>query len=93
MEIEPKLIRKATFTPVSLHDSTQTEKLISCDEKASFGDKAYVGGHHKYSARHYGWFYGVPGKATRNQPLPGSQKNETKSSAALRQPWSIHLRG
>lgn len=59
VDIESKLIRKATFTPTSVHDSTQTETLISYDEKALFGDKAYVAGHHKHSARHYGWYYGV----------------------------------
>lgn len=59
VDLESKLIRKVTFTSASIHDSTQTEKLISYDEKALFGDKAYVHGYHKYS---YGW-YGVLDKA------------------------------
>ena len=32
VDIESKLIRKATFTPANAHDSTQTEQLISYDE-------------------------------------------------------------
>lgn len=84
VDIESKLIRKATFTPASVHDSTQTEKLISYDEKALFGDKAYVDGHHKYSARHYGWYYGVLDKAKRNQPLSGSQKKRNRKLNSVR---------
>jgi len=37
---------KVTFTPPNIHDSTQTEKLVSYDEKALFEDKAYVNGDH-----------------------------------------------
>jgi len=40
VDVESKLIRKATFIPANVHESTQTEKLISYDEKALFGDKA-----------------------------------------------------
>ncbi len=84
MDIESKLIRKVTFTPANVHDSTQTEKLVSYDEKALFGDKAYVDGHHKYSARHYGWYYGVLDKATRRQPLSASQKKRNRKLSSVR---------
>ena len=84
MDIESKLIRKATFTPANTHDSKETEKLVSYDEKALFGDKAYADGHHKYSARHYGWYYGVLDKATRSQPLSGSQKKRNRKLNSVR---------
>jgi IS5 family transposase len=84
VDVESKLIRKATFTPANTHDSTQTESLISYDEKALFGDKAYVGGHHKYSARHYGWYYGVLDKAKRGQPLSNSQKKRNRKLNRVR---------
>jgi transposase, IS5 family len=84
VDVESKLIRKATFTPANVHDSTQTEKLVSYDEKSLFGDKAYVDGHHKYSARHYGWYYGVLDKATRSQPLSGSQKKRNRKLNRVR---------
>lgn len=84
VDIESKLIRKATFTPANVHDSRETEKLISYDEKALFGDKAYVDGHHKYSARHYGWYYGVLDKATRSQPLSTSQKKRNRKLSRVR---------
>lgn len=84
VDVESKLIRKATFTSANRHDSTQTKQLISYDEKALFGDKAYMDGHHKDSARHYGWYYGVLDKATRSQPLSGSQKKRNRKRSRVR---------
>lgn len=84
VDVESKLIRKLTFTPANAHDSTQTEKLVSYDEKALFGDKAYADGHHKYSARHYGWFYGVLDKARRGQPLSNAQKKRNRKLSRVR---------
>ncbi|HLR33537.1 MAG TPA: IS5 family transposase [Fodinibius sp.] len=84
VDIESKLIRKATFTPAHRHDSTQTKKLISYDEKSLFGDKAYFNGDHQFSARHYGWYYGVLGKAKRGQPLSSSQKKRNRKLSRVR---------
>lgn len=84
VDIESKLIRKATFTPAHCHDSTQTKKLISYDEQSLFGDKAYANEDHKCSARHYGWFYGVLDKAKRNHPLSGSQKKRNRKLSRVR---------
>ena len=84
VDVGSKLIRKAIFTPANVHDSTQTKKLVSYDEKALFGDKAYIDEDHKYSARHYGWYYGVLDKATRGQPLSGSQKKRNRKLASVR---------
>ena len=84
VDVESKLIRKATLTPVNTHDSRETEKLISYDEKALFGDKVYADGHHKYSARHYSWYYGVLDKATRSQPLSNSQKKRNRKLNSVR---------
>lgn len=84
VDIESKLIRKASFTPAHKHDSTQTEKLVSYDEKALFGDKAYGDGHHKYSAHHYDWFYGVLDKAKRGQALSKAQKKRNPKLSRVR---------
>lgn len=84
VDVESKLIRKVRFTPANAHDSTQTEKLISYDEKSLFGDKAYVDSHDKYLARHYGWYYGVLDKATRSQPLSSSQKKRNRKLSRVR---------
>lgn len=84
VDIESKLIRKVTFTPAHRHDSTQTKKLISYDEQSLFGDKAYFNGDHQFSARHYGWYYGVLAKAKRGHPLSNSQKKHNRKLSRVR---------
>lgn len=84
MDAESKLIRKASFTPAHAHDSTQTEKLISYDEASLFGDKAYFDYDHQYSARRFGWFYGVQMKAVRGEGLSNKQKKRNKKLSSVR---------
>ncbi|MEX2368980.1 MAG: IS5 family transposase [Candidatus Paceibacterota bacterium] len=84
VDIESKLIRKATFTPASVHDSTQTEYLVSYDEASLFGDKAYCNVRHKYSARRYGWYYGVLEKPDRGQTLSKKQHKRNKQWSSVR---------
>lgn len=84
VDAESKLIRKAVFTPANAHDSTQTEKLVSYDEKALFGDKAYFDYDHQHSARQLGWFYGVQKKADRGERLSSEQKKRNKKLASVR---------
>jgi transposase, IS5 family len=78
------LVREISF-------NDKTEKLISYDEEALFGDKAYVDGHHKVSAHHYGWYYGMLDKAKRNQPLSCSRNKRNlklnSSRAAAEHPF------
>jgi len=71
-------------TPAHEHDSTQTEALISYDEGALFGDKAYFDNYHKYSARKYGWYYGVLEKPARGQKLSGKQKKRNRKHSRVR---------
>ena len=84
VDIESKIIRKATFTPANVHDSTQTEHLVSYDEASLFGDKAYGNFHHKCSARHYGWYYGVLEKPDRGQTLSKKQLKRNKQWSSVR---------
>jgi len=84
VDIGSKLIRTLTFTPAHEHDSTQTEALISYDEGSLFGDKAYFDNYHKYSARKYGWYYGVLEKPARGQKLSGKQKKRNRKHSRVR---------
>jgi len=84
VDVESNLIRKATFTPANVHDSTQTEKLISYDESALFGDKAYMDMDIKVSARQDGWYYGVLDRAKRGEPLSSSQKKRNRKHSRVR---------
>lgn len=80
MDVGSKLIRQVSFTEASPHDSTQLEALLSGDERAIFGDKAYPSKDLKTGCRQEGIYYGILDKAYRNRPLSGSQKarNERK---------------
>ena len=84
VDIESKIIRKCTFTPANVHDSTQTEHLVSYDEASLFGDKAYCNVRHKYSARRYGWYYGVLEKPDRGQILSKTQHKRNKQWSSVR---------
>jgi len=83
VDIGSKLIRKLTFTPAHEHDSTQTEALVSYDEGSLFGDKAYFDSTHKYSARKYGWYYGVLDKPARGQKLSNKQKKRNRKHSRV----------
>jgi IS5 family transposase len=84
VDAESKLIRKVSFTSAGRHDSTQTKELLSGDEKALFGDKAYSNKAHKRTARQEGWYYGVLDKAKRNRPLSASQKKQNRKHSRVR---------
>jgi IS5 family transposase len=74
VDVGSKLIRRLSFTEASPHDSTQLEPLLSGDERAIFGDKAYPSKELKVRCRREGIYYGVLDKAYRNRSLSGSQK-------------------
>ncbi len=84
VDMESKRIRRICFTPAHLHDSIQTETLVSCDEGALFGDKAYFDSHHKYSARKFGWFYGVLEKPDRRESFSAGQKKHNRKLSRIR---------
>lgn len=74
VDVGSKLIRQVSFTAASPHDSTELEGLLSGDERAIFGDKAYPSRDLKVRCRQEGIYYGILDKAYRNRPLSGSQK-------------------
>src|SRR5699024_10897073 len=55
-------------------DSTQLEELLSGDERAVFGDKAYPSKDVKIAYREQGVYYDILDKAYRNTPMSPSQK-------------------
>lgn len=84
VDIGSKIIRQVSFTEASVHDSSVLEKLISEDERALFGDKAYSRQALKQTARQRGWYYGILDKAGRHQPLSRSQKKRNKRHGRVR---------
>jgi IS5 family transposase len=84
VDVGSKLIRQVSFTEASAHDSTQTEELLSGDERAIFGDKAYPSKELKIQCRQDGIYYGILEKAYRNTPLSASQKARNRRHRKVR---------
>lgn len=84
MDVGSKLIRTLSFTKASPHDSTQLQTLLSGDERAIFGDKAYPSRDLKVRCRKEGIYYGILDKAYRNTPLSGSQKRRNTRKRRVR---------
>lgn len=79
------IIRKYRFTTANVHDSTEREALMSGDEKALFGDKAYADNLLKRECRAFGIYYGILDKRTRNRPeLSTKQKKLNKIKNTIR---------
>jgi len=84
VDVGSKLIRTLSFTKASPHDSTQLDQLVSGDERAIFGDKAYPSKELKIRCRQEGIYYGILDKAYRNTPLSGSQKVRNRRHRQVR---------
>ncbi|MDZ7691965.1 MAG: IS5 family transposase [Balneolaceae bacterium] len=84
VDVGSKLIRTLSFTAASPHDSTQLEELLSGDERAIFGDKAYPSKELKTQCRQDGIYYGILEKAYRNTPLSESQKARNRRHRRVR---------
>ena len=84
VDVGSKLIRRLSFTSASPHDSTQLEPLLSGDERAIFGDKAYPSKALKIQCRTEGTYYGILDKAYRNTPLSSAQKARNRRHRRVR---------
>src|SRR5699024_4980680 len=84
MDVGSKIIHSLSFTAASPHDSTQLEYLLSGDERAIFGDKAYPSKALKIRCRAEGIYYGILDKAYRGTPLSRSQKARNRRNRRVR---------
>lgn len=84
MDAGSKLIRRVVFTSAAPHDSTQLADLVSEDERALFGDKAYGWDSLKQTARERGWYYGILDKGKPSHPLSASQKKKNRRHRRVR---------
>lgn len=78
------VIRKKVFTPANVHDSKETDALISGDERSVFADKAYPSEERKRAMRQKGVFCGILDKGYRNRPLTKKQKKMNKKKSRVR---------
>lgn len=84
VDVGSKLIRKKRFTTASVHDIQEKDNLISGDEMAHYGDKAYNRDEDKREARKRGIFYGILDKARRGQKLSTKQRKRNKRLSKVR---------
>jgi IS5 family transposase len=84
VDVGSKIIRKQVFTKASVHDSQLTEKLISYDEAALFGDKAYADTAYKVMARMFDWCYCILDKATKWEKLSPKQIRRNERFSKIR---------
>ena len=84
MDVKTGLIHHAEFTPAHVHDSHKFYELLTGEEKAVFGEKAYTSADRKRAFRKKGVYFGVLDKAHRNRPLSGRQIRSNKRKSRIR---------
>lgn len=83
-DVESKLIRKRSMSSASVHDIHCLDAMLSGDERAIFGDKAYARQADKRAARASGVYYGILDKGTKKRCLSSSQKKKNKKKSKIR---------
>jgi len=83
-DVGSKIIRKRYFSSAKPHDSQYSDKLLSGDEQAIFGDSAYGNKKDKQRYRKTGIYYGILDKATRSKKLSKTQKKRNKKKSKVR---------
>ncbi len=83
-DVGSDIIRKLAFITAAPHDSRSRDKLLSGDERAVFGDRAYGNRADKQKARKQGVYYGILDKATRSKKLSATQKKNNKKKSRVR---------
>jgi IS5 family transposase len=83
-DVGSKIIRKRDFSSAKPHDSQYSNKLLSGDEQAIFGDSAYGNKKDKQHYRKAGIYYGILDKATRSKKLSKTQKKRNKKKSKVR---------
>lgn len=78
------LIRKTRFTSADVHDSVPADDLISWDEEAVYGDKAYGSAARRRRLADAGIASGLMYKAARNKPLKNWQTWFNKAVTGIR---------
>ncbi len=81
---ESGLIRKAILTGAALHDRLPADALLSGDEKAAYGDKAYGSEDRRARLKEAGIMDGLMYKAPRGKPLKDWRKAFNKAVSSIR---------
>jgi IS5 family transposase len=83
-DVNSGLVHTVSVTPANAHDSSQLPYLLREDDKAVFGDKAYVNKQIKRQARQAGVFWGVSLKGTKQRPLTAANRRFNRKMSSIR---------
>jgi len=83
-DVGNKIIRKVKFTAANVHDINEFRNLVSGDESAVFGDKAYSDDKVKKESRQGGFYYGILAKGRRGHSLSKKQVRKNKQLSRIR---------
>jgi len=78
------LVHNTAFSTAKEHDRTHMTDLFHGEERAIFGDSAYLAKADKIGARYEGLYYGISDRGFRDHPLSNSQKKRNRKHSSLR---------
>jgi transposase, IS5 family len=83
-DLNSGLAHTVSVTPANASDISQLPHLVREDDRAVFGDKAYVNNRLKRLAREAGVFWGVSLKASKQHPLTAANKRFNHRMSSIR---------
>jgi IS5 family transposase len=83
-DVNSGLVHTVSVTPANAADISQLPHLLRAEDKAVFGDKAYVNNELKRRARKAGVFWGVSLKASKRHPLTEANKRFNRQMSSIR---------
>jgi IS5 family transposase len=78
------IIHSTEFSTAKDHDIRELESLLHGNEKAVFGDSAYVRKEDKRTARTSGIYYGISDRGFHKHPLSPSQEKRNRKHSSVR---------
>lgn len=84
VDADSGLVHSVKTTTAKVHDRDALPHLLTGEERAIFGDKAYGKKEDKVAARRNGVFYGIADRGKRSHPLSSSQRKKNRKHSSVR---------
>jgi IS5 family transposase len=84
VDADSGLVHSVETTTAKVHDRDILSALLTGEERAVFGDKAYAKKEEKVTARKNGVFYGIAHRGSRGHPLSSSQRKKNRKHSSIR---------
>lgn len=82
-DVNSALVHTVSVTAANAVDVTQLPALLSEDDRAVFGDVAYVNNGFKRAARKAGVYWGVSLKGSKSRPLIGANRRTNRRHSSV----------